>query len=136
MLNFHEFLLWWQIKWDLKAVMRHASILFKVGWHNQISKVPPVYYKYRFFCAVQRWDDTKEDHTRYDSHLVAALGVHWAHAVTIRLVLESKSGWYYTCYFWKILRAWPTIKLESTFNVHAIRIKCKKTDCPMSLTCH
>ncbi|KAL5581162.1 hypothetical protein UlMin_013604 [Ulmus minor] len=28
----------------------------------------------------------------YDSHLVAALGINWAHAVTIRLVLESKSG--------------------------------------------
>ncbi|KAF3453191.1 hypothetical protein FNV43_RR05527 [Rhamnella rubrinervis] len=28
----------------------------------------------------------------YDSHLVAALGIHWAHAVTIRLVLEAKSG--------------------------------------------
>ncbi|XP_022146265.1 DNA repair protein RAD51 homolog 2 isoform X2 [Momordica charantia] len=28
----------------------------------------------------------------YDSHLVAALGVHWAHSVTIRLVLEAKSG--------------------------------------------
>nr|XP_043612118.1 DNA repair protein RAD51 homolog 2 [Erigeron canadensis] len=27
-----------------------------------------------------------------DSHLVAALGIHWAHAVTIRLVLESRSG--------------------------------------------
>ncbi|XP_034218738.1 DNA repair protein RAD51 homolog 2 isoform X1 [Prunus dulcis] len=33
-----------------------------------------------------------EDHTGYDSHLVAALGIHWAHAVTIRLVLDSKSG--------------------------------------------
>ncbi|RHN75871.1 putative ATP diphosphatase [Medicago truncatula] len=28
----------------------------------------------------------------FDSHLVAALGINWAHAVTIRLVLESKSG--------------------------------------------
>ncbi|BBH04896.1 hypothetical protein Prudu_016144 [Prunus dulcis] len=26
-----------------------------------------------------------EDHTGYDFHLVAALGIHWAHAVTIRL---------------------------------------------------
>ncbi|KAL6275990.1 hypothetical protein ACE6H2_019591 [Prunus campanulata] len=33
-----------------------------------------------------------EDHAGYDSHLVAALGIHWAHAVTIRLVLDSKSG--------------------------------------------
>ncbi|GJM94439.1 hypothetical protein PR202_ga11081 [Eleusine coracana subsp. coracana] len=29
---------------------------------------------------------------RFDSHLVAALGVQWAHAVTIRLVFESHSG--------------------------------------------
>ncbi|XP_071915666.1 DNA repair protein RAD51 homolog 2-like isoform X4 [Coffea arabica] len=30
--------------------------------------------------------------TTFDSHLVAALGIPWAHAVSIRLVLESKSG--------------------------------------------
>ncbi|KAI5413087.1 DNA repair protein RAD51 [Lathyrus oleraceus] len=36
---------------------------------------------------------TKEDvPVTFDSHLVAALGINWAHAVTIRLVLESKSG--------------------------------------------
>lgn len=34
----------------------------------------------------------KEDPARSDSHLVAALGINWAHAVTIRLVLESISG--------------------------------------------
>ncbi|CAI8592515.1 unnamed protein product [Vicia faba] len=35
---------------------------------------------------------TKEDiPVTFDSHLVAALGINWAHAVTIRLVLESKS---------------------------------------------
>ncbi|KVI03562.1 DNA repair protein RAD51 homolog 2 [Cynara cardunculus var. scolymus] len=33
-----------------------------------------------------------EDTANFDSHLVAALGIHWAHAVTIRLVLESRSG--------------------------------------------
>nr|GEU75519.1 pentatricopeptide repeat-containing protein At2g02750 [Tanacetum cinerariifolium] len=33
-----------------------------------------------------------EDCRQSDSHLVAALGIHWAHAVTIRLVLESRSG--------------------------------------------
>ncbi|XP_044478131.1 DNA repair protein RAD51 homolog 2 isoform X1 [Mangifera indica] len=33
-----------------------------------------------------------EDPPKHDSHLVAALGIHWAHAVTIRLVLEAKSG--------------------------------------------
>ncbi|XP_057728008.1 DNA repair protein RAD51 homolog 2 [Arachis stenosperma] len=34
----------------------------------------------------------KEDRAAYDSHLVAALGINWAHAVTIRLVLEARSG--------------------------------------------
>ncbi|KAL5549159.1 hypothetical protein UlMin_004390 [Ulmus minor] len=33
-----------------------------------------------------------KDTTGYDSHLIAALGINWAHAMTIRLVLESKSG--------------------------------------------
>ncbi|KAJ0084959.1 hypothetical protein Patl1_30797 [Pistacia atlantica] len=33
-----------------------------------------------------------KDPPKHDSHLVAALGIHWAHAVTIRLVLEAKSG--------------------------------------------
>ncbi|GLT43264.1 hypothetical protein SLA2020_172270 [Shorea laevis] len=36
---------------------------------------------------------TLETPATYDAHLVAAaLGINWAHAVTIRLVLESKSG--------------------------------------------
>ncbi|WJX69385.1 DNA repair protein RAD51 [Trifolium repens] len=36
---------------------------------------------------------TKKDiPVTFESHLVAALGINWAHAVTIRLVLESKSG--------------------------------------------
>ncbi|KAK7261406.1 hypothetical protein RIF29_27716 [Crotalaria pallida] len=34
----------------------------------------------------------KDNHATYDSHLVAALGINWAHAVTIRLVLEARSG--------------------------------------------
>ncbi|KAI3761808.1 hypothetical protein L1987_52230 [Smallanthus sonchifolius] len=34
-----------------------------------------------------------EDNTeKFDSRLVAALGIHWAHAVNVRLVLESRSG--------------------------------------------
>lgn len=45
-----------------------------------------------FICAGQSREKAVEDHTGYDSHLVAALGIHWAHAVTIRLVLDSKSG--------------------------------------------
>ena len=42
---------------------------------------------------------------RLESHLVAALGIKWAHAVTIRLVFESHSGLYaylyhYSTYFY------------------------------------
>ncbi|KFK32289.1 hypothetical protein AALP_AA6G223100 [Arabis alpina] len=38
-------------------------------------------------------EDGFQKHARtYDSHLVAALGINWAHAVTIRLILEAKSG--------------------------------------------
>ncbi|KAJ0458217.1 putative ATP diphosphatase [Helianthus annuus] len=38
-------------------------------------------------------ESTVEDDTeKLDSRLVAALGIHWAHAVNIRLVLESRSG--------------------------------------------
>ncbi|XP_048444724.1 DNA repair protein RAD51 homolog 2 isoform X2 [Pyrus x bretschneideri] len=44
------------------------------------------------YSAVQNREKALHEHTEYDSHLVAALGIHWAHAVTIRLVLDSKSG--------------------------------------------
>ncbi|GLU11725.1 hypothetical protein SLE2022_284500 [Rubroshorea leprosula] len=36
--------------------------------------------------------ETLETPATSNTHLVAALGINWAHAVTIRLVLESKSG--------------------------------------------
>ncbi|XP_009797922.1 DNA repair protein RAD51 homolog 2 isoform X1 [Nicotiana tabacum] len=36
--------------------------------------------------------DCSEASTNLDSRLVAALGIHWAHAVSIRLVFESRSG--------------------------------------------
>ncbi|CAN4119938.1 unnamed protein product [Withania somnifera] len=36
--------------------------------------------------------ETPEAATKLDSHLVAALGIHWAHAVSIRLIFESRSG--------------------------------------------
>lgn len=48
--------------------------------------------QYILFFAAHRRERIVEDHTGYDSHLVAALGIHWAHAVTIRLVLDAKSG--------------------------------------------
>ncbi|EOY34262.1 hypothetical protein QUC31_018525 [Theobroma cacao] len=46
----------------------------------------------QYSFQAQSRDGIVETPTRYDSHLVAALGIHWAHAVTTRLVLEAKSG--------------------------------------------
>lgn len=46
----------------------------------------------QYSFQVQSKDATLETPLRYDSHLVAALGINWAHAVTTRLVLEAKSG--------------------------------------------
>ncbi|OMO67559.1 hypothetical protein CCACVL1_20451 [Corchorus capsularis] len=51
--------------------------------HDETSQYP---------FQVQNRGETNETPTRYDSHLVAALGIHWAHSVTIRLVLEARSG--------------------------------------------
>lgn len=46
----------------------------------------------QYYFQAHRRERIVEDQTGYDSHLVAALGIHWAHAVTIRLVLDAKSG--------------------------------------------
>ncbi|CAN4119021.1 unnamed protein product [Withania somnifera] len=40
----------------------------------------------------QNRGENPEAATKLDSHLVAALGIHWAHAVNIRLIFESRSG--------------------------------------------
>ncbi|KAJ7947750.1 DNA repair (Rad51) family protein [Quillaja saponaria] len=58
---------------------------------NQVrSQIRDAVCKYSF--QAQSCAETKDDTARYDSHLVAALGINWAHAVTIRLVLEATSG--------------------------------------------
>ncbi|XP_054812760.1 DNA repair protein RAD51 homolog 2 isoform X2 [Prosopis cineraria] len=87
-----------------------ASRQQKLGWHvsfikslAEFSRIPVVVTNqvrsqigdeaclYPF--QVAKNDAGKKDNSpRYDSHLVAALGISWAHAVTIRLVLEAKSG--------------------------------------------
>lgn len=41
---------------------------------------------------MQSKDASTETSSIYDSHLVAAMGIQWAHAVTTRLVLEANSG--------------------------------------------
>ncbi|RWR95536.1 AAA+ ATPase domain-containing protein [Cinnamomum micranthum f. kanehirae] len=43
------------------------------------------------FQAQIRDDEPVKNPERFESHLVAALGINWAHAVTIRLVLEANS---------------------------------------------
>ncbi|KAI4322203.1 hypothetical protein L6164_021920 [Bauhinia variegata] len=58
---------------------------------NQVrSQIGDEAHKYSF--QAQNHLEKKADPATYDSHLVAALGINWAHAVTIRLVLEAKSG--------------------------------------------
>ncbi|RLN01074.1 uncharacterized protein C2845_PM06G08510 [Panicum miliaceum] len=46
---------------------------------------------YHFSFEVDRKDGNNRAE-RFDSHLIAALGIQWAHAVTVRLVFESHSG--------------------------------------------
>lgn len=46
---------------------------------------------YHYSFEVKRMGDG-DGAERLESHLVAALGIQWAHAVTIRLVFESRSG--------------------------------------------
>lgn len=72
--------------------MKAASILSKVGLKCHIVKAyaQKLCKTVVILCAVQ----STEDPAGYDSHLVAALGINWAHSVTIRLVLEAKSGWF------------------------------------------
>lgn len=46
----------------------------------------------QFSFQVPNKSEASENPLRFDSQLIAALGTNWAHAVTIRLVLEAKSG--------------------------------------------
>lgn len=47
---------------------------------------------YQYSFQTHNKGEMVETSTAYDTHLVAALGINWAHSVTLRLVLESKSG--------------------------------------------
>lgn len=65
-------------------------------------------------CAVQNRTKFPEDLSSFDSHLVAALGIQWAHAVSIRLVLESRSGiieLYFGCNIFEVYAAGSYAKL-------------------------
>lgn len=82
-----------------------------LGWHisfikslAEFSRIPVVVTNQvrsqgrdeasRYSFQLTRKDETLEleDPSKFDNHLVAALGIHWSHAVSIRLVLEYKSG--------------------------------------------
>ncbi|XAR59807.1 hypothetical protein NMG60_11015785 [Bertholletia excelsa] len=65
--------------------------------------------------SFQAWrrDDSTEDAKRFDYHLVPALGIHWSHAVTIRLVLEAKSG----DRFMKVAKSPMSPPLSFPFNI-------------------
>ncbi|KAL1826751.1 hypothetical protein ACET3Z_005163 [Daucus carota] len=80
----------------------------QLGWHisfikslAELSQIPVVLtnqVRSQSFDQISRYSFEgpiqfgNKDPTRSDSHLVAALGINWAHAVTIRLVLEAISG--------------------------------------------
>ncbi|KAK4441136.1 DNA repair protein [Sesamum alatum] len=79
-----------------------------LGWHISFIKSLAECYRIPVVVTNQVRSQSRDEASRYlfqeqsraetidpsnfDSHLVAALGIHWAHAVTIRLVLESRSG--------------------------------------------
>ncbi|XP_010043676.2 DNA repair protein RAD51 homolog 2 isoform X5 [Eucalyptus grandis] len=86
-----------------------ASKINPLGWHisflksvGELSRIPIVVtnqvrsqssddtWRYNFQVGTRHRD--LEDTSKYDSQLIAALGIHWAHAVTIRLILETISG--------------------------------------------
>ncbi|CAN6556853.1 unnamed protein product [Malus baccata var. baccata] len=83
-----QHLLGWHISF-IKSLAEFSRIPIVVT--NQVrSQIRDEACQYSF--QVQHREKALHEHTEYDSHLVAALGIHWAHAVTIRLVLDSKSG--------------------------------------------
>ncbi|CAN1198718.1 DNA repair protein RAD51 homolog 2 [Linum perenne] len=82
-----------------------------LGWHisflkslAEFSRIPVVVTnqvrsqsrdavcQHKFEGSIHSKDVSLDGAQLTDSHLVAALGVHWAHAVTIRLILEANLG--------------------------------------------
>ncbi|KGN47322.1 DNA repair protein RAD51 homolog 2 [Cucumis sativus] len=91
-------------EYELGAPKQHS-----LGWHisfiksiAEFARIPVVVTnqvrsrnrKEVSHYSFQGWSrsECQEYSSGYGSHIVAALGVHWAHSVTIRLVLEAKSG--------------------------------------------
>ncbi|XP_048233490.1 DNA repair protein RAD51 homolog 2 isoform X2 [Ricinus communis] len=103
-----------------------------LGWHisfikslAEFSRIPVLVtnqvrsQSYNEVCQysfqVQRNDETQEEPEKYDSHLIAALGIHWAHAVTVRLVLEAKLGQRYI----KVAKSPISPPMSFPFNITA-----------------
>ncbi|KAJ4831944.1 DNA repair protein RAD51 [Turnera subulata] len=80
-----------------------------LGWHisfikslSEFSRIPVLVTNQvrsqshdeacQYYFQVHSNAVTPEEAKKYDSLLVAALGIHWAHSVTTRIVLEAKSG--------------------------------------------
>ncbi|XP_038693060.1 DNA repair protein RAD51 homolog 2 isoform X2 [Tripterygium wilfordii] len=100
-----------------------------LGWHisflkslAEFSRIPVVVTNQvrsqstelcQFPFQVNKMNETLENSTRSDSHLVAALGTNWAHAVTIRLVLEARSGQRYI----KVAKSPISPPLSFPFNI-------------------
>ncbi|PIA38706.1 hypothetical protein AQUCO_02700134v1 [Aquilegia coerulea] len=87
---------------------REAPRQHSLGWHisflkslAEFSRIPIVVTNQvrsqscgdaMYSFQVQNKHEIVKDPERLELHLVAALGIHWAHAVTIRLILEASSG--------------------------------------------
>ncbi|XP_058110083.1 DNA repair protein RAD51 homolog 2 isoform X2 [Magnolia sinica] len=76
----------WHISF-LKSLAEFSQIPIVVT--NQVRAQSSDVAHYPF--EVHNMDQTVKNHEHLESHLVAALGIHWAHAVNIRLVLEAHS---------------------------------------------
>lgn len=103
--------------------MKSPSIVSKVEWHSWLMRdFAPLLKHHWFICAAQSRDDILEGPATFDSHLVPALGIHWAHAVTIRLVLEAKSGLYMLlCGLMDVL-----VKSVHSMNLFLFKWGCKR----------
>ncbi|CAL5389135.1 unnamed protein product [Camellia sinensis] len=84
----------WNLNKDLGDNIHWVGIFRSSMFRSlaKFSRIPVVVTNQVRSQSMRSRDDTIEESARFDSHLIPSLGIHWSHAVTIRLVLEAKSG--------------------------------------------
>ncbi|CAH9075073.1 unnamed protein product [Cuscuta europaea] len=112
-----------------------------LGWHisflkslAEFSRIPVVVTNQvrsqnreetsQFHFQAQKTTANLENPTKFDHHLVAALGIHWAHAVTTRLVFESRSGQRYI----KVAKSSISPPIAFPFNITSCGISLLDDD--------